>query len=72
LPSRIVQTWGAARSASRHGAEHGIEVSICGDIAGDPAYTSMLLGAGLRTFSVAPADLGRVKAAIAGITLERG
>jgi phosphoenolpyruvate-protein phosphotransferase (PTS system enzyme I) len=54
---------------ARHGAEQEIEVSICGDMAGDPHYTRLLLGAGLRTLSVAPADLGRVKAAIAGLTL---
>jgi phosphotransferase system enzyme I (PtsI) len=57
---------------ARHGRARGIEVSICGDIAGDPEYTSMLLGAGLRTLSVAPADLGRVKTAIAALTLGRG
>lgn len=57
---------------ARHGLAHGIEVSICGDMAGDPHYTGLLLGAGLRTLSVAPADLGRVKAAIAGIDLGRG
>ena len=56
---------------ARHGLAHGIEVSICGDMAGDPQYTALLLGAGLRTLSVAPADLGRVKAAIAGLTLGR-
>ncbi len=38
-----------------------IEVSLCGDMASDPAYLEMLVDAGLRRFSVAPARVGRVK-----------
>ncbi|MEO1249515.1 MAG: phosphoenolpyruvate--protein phosphotransferase [Pseudomonadota bacterium] len=47
----------------------GIEVSLCGDMAGDPAHTETLLKAGIRTYSVAPPLLGRVKATIADIDL---
>jgi phosphotransferase system enzyme I (PtsI) len=47
------------------GARSGIEVSLCGDAAGHPALVPLLLRAGLRSLSVAPAMLGAVKAAIA-------
>lgn len=43
----------------------GMPVSLCGDAGGDPAVVPKLLGAGLRSLSVAPAAVGRVKAAIA-------
>ena len=47
------------------GARSHIEVSLCGDAAGHPALVPLLLRAGLRSLSVAPAMLGAVKAAIA-------
>ena len=46
------------------GNRRGIETSLCGDAASDPAEIAALLGAGLRTLSVAPAQLARVKLAI--------
>jgi len=46
-----------ARSAGR-------ELSICGEMAGDPLHTSLLLGLGLREFSVAPRQMLEVKDAI--------
>jgi len=46
-----------ARSAGRG-------VTICGEIGGDPRYTELLLGLGLREFSVAPGELLEVKGAI--------
>jgi len=48
----------SARAAGR-------DVSLCGDMASDARYLPALLGAGLRSLSIAPALLGRVKAAIA-------
>jgi len=50
-------------------AARGIEASLCGDAAADPAAIPALLAAGLRTLSVAPALVGRVKLAIAGTDL---
>lgn len=44
----------------------GKEVSLCGDIASDPQGLICLLELGLRSLSVAPSALGRVKQAIAG------
>ena len=48
-----------------HGKASGREVSLCGDMAADPRYLSALLDTGLRTVSVTPARLARVKAEIA-------
>lgn len=47
------------------GRARGVEVSLCGDMASDPATVPALLDAGLRTLSVAAAQLGRIKAAVA-------
>lgn len=48
------------------GARRGMPVSLCGDAGGDPAVLPKLLAAGMRSVSVAPAALGRVKRVIAG------
>jgi hypothetical protein len=47
------------------------DVSLCGDMAADPACLPLLLRAGLRKISVAPAAFDRVKAVIATIDLGR-
>jgi phosphotransferase system enzyme I (PtsI) len=49
------------------GRRLGIEVSLCGDMGGDPRHLPALIGAGLRSLSVAPRAVGRVKRAIADI-----
>jgi len=36
-------------------------VSLCGEMAGDPRFTALLLGLGLRSLSMAPANIARVK-----------
>lgn len=43
------------------GARAKIPVSMCGEMAGDPLYTHLLLGLGLRNFSMLPATLLEVK-----------
>ncbi|MGD8447267.1 MAG: phosphoenolpyruvate--protein phosphotransferase, partial [Desulfobacterales bacterium] len=48
-----------------HGRRAGKEVSLCGDMASQPDYIDSLLDMGLRYFSVSPAALAQVKAAIA-------
>jgi phosphotransferase system enzyme I (PtsI) len=50
-----------------HGRSSGKPVSLCGDMASDPALAKLLLDAGLRRISVAPAALGLIKLAIAGM-----
>jgi phosphotransferase system enzyme I (PtsI) len=39
----------------------GVECSLCGEIAGEPLYTLMLLGLGLRQFSMASGDIPEIK-----------
>ncbi|QKT02920.1 phosphoenolpyruvate--protein phosphotransferase [Ectothiorhodospiraceae bacterium 2226] len=41
-----------------------VPVAMCGEMAGDPRYTRLLLGMGLRAFSVHPCALPEVKHAI--------
>jgi phosphotransferase system enzyme I (PtsI) len=53
------------RAVAAFGRERGIPVSLCGDAGGDPHAIAALLHCGLRSLSVAPAQLGFVKAAIA-------
>ncbi len=39
----------------------GKAVSVCGEMAGDPAFTELLLGMGLRSFSMHPAQIAAIK-----------
>ena len=48
-------------STIQTGAKHGLPVSVCGEMAGNPAYTALLLGMGLRIFSMHPTNLFEVK-----------
>ncbi|MCB1378666.1 MAG: phosphoenolpyruvate--protein phosphotransferase [Alphaproteobacteria bacterium] len=50
-----------------YGREHAIPVSLCGDMASDLRYLPALIAAGLRSISVAPSRVARVKAALAEI-----
>ncbi|MEM7543530.1 MAG: phosphoenolpyruvate--protein phosphotransferase [Pseudomonadota bacterium] len=43
------------------GNDHEIPVAMCGEMAGDPQYTRLLLGLGLRHFSVHPTTLLEIK-----------
>lgn len=43
------------------GAQAGVPVAVCGEMAGDPKLTRLLLGMGLRQFSMHPAQLLEVK-----------
>ena len=36
-------------------------VSVCGEMAGDPAFTELLLGMGLRSFSMHPSQVAAIK-----------
>jgi phosphotransferase system enzyme I (PtsI) len=49
----------------RHADAHSIPVSLCGDMASDVRCIPALLDMGLRSLSVAPAAVARVKSAIA-------
>jgi phosphotransferase system enzyme I (PtsI) len=52
------------------GAKAGIPVSVCGEMAGDTKLTRLLLGMGLREFSMHPAQLLSVKQEILNSDLE--
>jgi phosphotransferase system enzyme I (PtsI) len=43
------------------GHEHGLDVSVCGEMASEPLMAFALIGLGLRTLSVAPRAVTRVK-----------
>ncbi|TMJ43537.1 MAG: phosphoenolpyruvate--protein phosphotransferase [Alphaproteobacteria bacterium] len=51
----------------RYGRDHAIPVSLCGDMASEPRHVPSLIAAGLRTLSVSPSSIARVKAALADI-----
>ena len=41
--------------------ELGKDVCVCGEMAGDPAFTELLLGMGLRSFSMHPTQVSSIK-----------
>ncbi len=43
---------------------HGVPLTLCGEMAGRPIEAMCLIGLGFRTFSMAPASIGPVKAMI--------
>jgi phosphotransferase system enzyme I (PtsI) len=50
----VAQTIRMARAAGKG-------VSVCGEMAGDPAFTELLLGLGLRSFSMHPSQISAIK-----------
>lgn len=50
--------------------KHNIDVCVCGEMSGDPIYTLLLLGMGLRQFSVTPHNIPEIKKVIRSVTLE--
>ncbi len=59
------------RMAIKAGGEAGIPVAMCGEMAGDPLYTVLLVGLGLREFSVAPALVPEMKKIIRSVSQDR-
>jgi phosphotransferase system enzyme I (PtsI) len=47
--------------------EHTVDVSVCGEMASEPLMAFALIGLGLRTLSVAPRAVARVKQIVRGI-----
>jgi phosphotransferase system enzyme I (PtsI) len=47
--------------------EHSVDVSVCGEMASEPLMAFALIGLGLRTLSVAPRSVARVKQIVRGI-----
>ena len=60
------------RMAIKAAEENNIKIGICGEMGGEVEYTILLLGLGLREFSVAPAMIiPEVKKIIRSVTYER-
>lgn len=57
------------RRVVRDANRAGTRISLCGEMAGDPLFTILLLGMGLRTFSMAAGNIPRVKKIIRSVTL---
>ena len=57
------------RMTIKAGQDAGIDVSLCGEMAGNPLYTAMLLGFGLRHFSMSPVMLPEVKERIRALSM---
>jgi phosphotransferase system enzyme I (PtsI) len=53
------------------GHKAGIDVAVCGEMAGDVKLTRLLLGMGLRDFSMHPAQLLSVKQEILNADMAR-
>jgi phosphotransferase system enzyme I (PtsI) len=49
------------------GLANGLDVSVCGEMASEPLMAFALIGLGLRTLSVAPRSVARVKQIVRGI-----
>ena len=48
-----------------------IPVSVCGEMAANPRLTKLLVGLGLRSFSMTASAVPRVKQAVRGLTIEQ-
>ena len=62
---RLIGTVGAA------GRAVGKTVGVCGEAGGDPALAPVLVGLGVTSLSMTPRALGRVGAALTGVTEEK-
>ncbi|MCH2133632.1 MAG: phosphoenolpyruvate--protein phosphotransferase [Phycisphaerales bacterium] len=58
------------KNVIRAAKRRGVDTSLCGEIAGDMTYTMLLIGLGLRSLSLVPAQIPRVKQVIRRVTLD--
>ena len=58
------------KSVVRASRRKSVSVSICGEIAADPIYTMLLIGLGIRTLSLVPAQIPIIKSVIRAVDVE--
>jgi len=51
--------------------KHGVPINLCGQMSSSPTYTMLLLGLGLRRFSVSPSAIPEVKNICRQVTIEQ-
>ena len=68
LHPAVLEVLASVASAARAKSK---PVSICGEMAGNPAYTTLLLGLGFRSFSVSPGEILEIKNAIRSTSLQQ-
>ena len=59
------------RDIIRVGSRANIDVSLCGEMAGQPEFVMLLLGLGLRAFSITPPAIPEVKKIIRSVSVEQ-
>jgi phosphotransferase system enzyme I (PtsI) len=57
------------RNAIKCANDNGMPLSICGEMAGNPMHTVLLLGLGLKRFSVIPRNIPLIKELVANISI---
>lgn len=57
--------------AIRTAVDNDAPINMCGQMSGNPLYTMMLLGMGLRSFSVTPAAVPEIKRVCRSVTIEQ-
>ena len=54
---------------ARAAQKYGVAVNVCGEMSGEPQYTMLLLGMGLRQFSVTPHGIPEIKKLIRSVAI---
>ncbi len=66
-PAVLIMLKEVVRAARRQG----VDVSVCGEMAGEPEYVMLLIGIGLRSLSVSPAAIPRVKRIVRSVEIDQ-
>ncbi|NOY21906.1 MAG: phosphoenolpyruvate--protein phosphotransferase [Acidobacteria bacterium] len=58
------------RNIFQSAEEHDVRVSVCGEMAGNPMFTILLLGLGLREFSMTPSSIPVIKKIVTSVNTD--